>query len=153
MSTKIDNWDFLVGKWESVPETHVGEPDGAKTYMKIEPYPSNQYFSMRSRSEVNDQLVTNGLSVIYFDNASNNYKLKTFFGMGFVVNYEELEHSDNKIVLEAVSVESQPPDFGDSDFRYTITKKGDDLFDIHLEMKPPGQEYFSFWRSDFERTN
>jgi hypothetical protein len=46
MSNELEKWKFLLGEWESDPETHVGNENGAVNHAKIDHKPSDQFIFM-----------------------------------------------------------------------------------------------------------
>ncbi|TFG19114.1 MAG: DUF1579 domain-containing protein [Promethearchaeota archaeon] len=148
----LSTWKFLLGKWESVPESHIGDPPDTINKVKITEYPNDKYFMLKSEGWRDGVLTSNGLAVMYYDYSQQKFKMKAFFEYGFVNNYTEYESSDREIKFET-ETESPPKGFESTRFRQYLRKESDTRFTITLDTATKNEDFKKFYESTYEKTH
>jgi hypothetical protein len=149
---QLDQWKFLIGKWESVPESHIGDPPGTINKVQIKEYPNDKFLMLKSEGWRDGILTTNGLAVLYFDNSMKKFKMKAFFEYGFVNNYTEYESSESEIKFET-ETESTPEGFETTRFRQYLTKESNTRFTITLDTANENEDFQKFYETTYEKTH
>ncbi|MHA1453526.1 MAG: hypothetical protein ACTSRD_11760 [Promethearchaeota archaeon] len=154
MSTdnRLSKWKFLLGKWESIPESHIGDPPCTINKVKITEYPNDKFLMLKSESWRDGVLTSNGLAVLYYDYSEQKFKMKAFFEYGFVNNYMEYESTDTEIKFETIT-ESTPEGFETTHFRQYLKKDSETRFTITLDTATENQEYKKFYETTYEKTH
>lgn len=147
----MEPWKFLVGKWESIPESHVGDPPGTVNKVKISEYPNEKFLMLKSEGWRDGVLVSNGLAVMHYDYAIQKYKMKAFFEYGFVNNYTEYENTEAVIKFET-QTESPPKGFETTRFRQYLKKESDRRFTITLDTAKENEDFQKFYETTYEKT-
>ena len=147
---KLTNWKFLVGKWESIPESHVGDPPGTVNKVKITEYPNEKFLMLKSEGWRDGVLTSKGLATMFYDYTTQKFKMKAFFEYGFVNNYTEYESSDNEIKFDT-ETESTPKGFETTRFRQYFKKESDSRFTITLDTAKENEDFKKFYETTYHK--
>ena len=149
---KMESWKFLIGKWESIPESHIGDPPGTINKVKITQYPNEKYLMLKSEGWRDGVLTSNGLAVMHYDYSINKFKMKAFFETGFVNNYTEYENTGTEIKFET-ETESPPKGFETTRFRQYLKKENDKRFTITLDTAKGNDEFKKFYETSYHKVS
>lgn len=62
----------------------MGDPPGFLNKMQIKHFPSDKYIFFEHQSWKEDKLDSEGLIVLFYDMVDQKFKMKAFYGLGFV---------------------------------------------------------------------
>jgi hypothetical protein len=150
MSNNLRNWKFLIGNWESDPETHIGNEKGTVNKANFSHKPSDQFLFMINEAYRSGNPQGESWSLFFYDENEDKVKNKSVYGMGFIVNYVEEYQTDNEVIFTAASVDSMPEGFEESAWRLKLKKLSEDKFSFALLMGKEG-EYTIFWEAIYNR--
>lgn len=150
MTTILNDWQFLIGNWESDPDSHVGNEKGTINKAVVTQKPSDQFIFMINEAYRTGNPQGEGWALFFYDETVDKIKTKSVYGMGFVVNYVEESRNADGFTLIAESVDSMPEGFENSSWKLTLKKLTNDQFLYTLLMGNEG-EFTTFWEAKYNR--
>ncbi len=151
MTNLINQWGFLTGKWESDPETHIGNESNTVNKATISQRPSDQFLFMVNEAYRSGNSQGEGWNLFYYDDANDKIMCKSIYGMGFAVNYIEESRTEEEFTMTANSVDAIPDGFEESKWKLKLTKLKNDQFLLSLYMGDKDDNFTIFWDARYNR--
>lgn len=151
MTNLMNQWNFLKGKWESDPETHIGNESNTINKATISQRPSEQFLFMINEAYRSGNTQGEGWNLFYYDDVIDRLMCKSIHGMGFVVNYIEENRTEDEFTLLASSVDAIPDGFEESKWKLKLTKLDNDQFLLSLYIAQKDEEFTIFWEARYNR--
>ena len=145
MTSPLDGWRFLIGEWkgESKTEREFGEKGKIEGAMACTSDPSDKFIMSKGESWSAGQLVNKSISILFYDDAEQKFRRKTFFSYGFVNNEVECSRDKSEINFD-VTMEPMPKQFKGTQWRSFIRKISDSKVIVGLEMAKQGEAFKSY---------
>jgi hypothetical protein len=145
MTSPLDSWKFLIGEWkgESKTEKEFGEKEKIEGTATFTLDPSDRFITSKGETWSAGKLVNKSISSMFYDDAEQKFKRKTFFSYGFVNNEVEHSRSESEIKFD-VTMEPAQKQFAGTQWRSFIRKISDTKIAVGLEMAKEGEPFKTY---------
>jgi hypothetical protein len=152
MSSPLDSWKFLIGEWkgETKAEDQFGEKEKIEGTATFALDPSERFIMSQGEARSGDKLLNKSISIMFYDDAEEKLKRKTFFSYGFVNNEVEISRAENEIIFD-VTMEPKRKQFAGTQWRSFIRKISNDRIAVGLEVRKRGKSFMPYGEEIFIR--
>jgi hypothetical protein len=154
MSSRLNEWRFLVGTWKGKTKAgQFGEKGVIEGEAVFSCEPSESFIMGVGENWCEGRLLNKSISILFYDDGEKKLRRKTFFSYGFVNNEVECARTKDLIKFD-ITTEPLSKQVGPGMlWRSTIRKISDTKIATGLEAAKPGQEFKSYGESVLEKVS
>jgi len=151
-NSPLDEWRFLVGEWKSRAKDQFGEKGMIEGVAVFSMEPSEKFIMVSGESRCEGRLLNKSISLLFYDEAEQKFKRKSFYSYGFVNNEVEYARGNNEIRFN-IEMEPLPKQFEGIRWRSYIKKISEKKVAMGLKMAKEGEEFRRYGETVLVKTS
>lgn len=141
LSSPLDTWRFLIGKWKGTAKDQFGEGEGViESTHTFSNDLGEKFITGKHEAWKAEKLVHKAASFLYYDREKDVFRRKEIFSYGFTNNEVEYQRTNTEIRFEVVT-EPSPKQFKGLKWRSYIRKISENKIAMGLEASKGEGEF------------
>ena len=148
----LDDWNFMVGRWQGKSEGEFGEEGVIENSAVFTLELGGGFILGRHEARQGNKIINQSIGLLFYDVLEGKFRRKSFFSYGFV-NNEIAYQSDGNEIRFTIESEPLPKQFEGMSWRSYLIKVSSTKILMGLEQAKQGEGFTSYGETSLTKVS